>query len=109
MTISELSEAGYPVKVDYTPIWMVSKYNLNETIEQFYERSYLVTKEILKKHENDGGSILFVSHGINLDTCTRYLIGQSARSLAAFHEIVQKIPYCAVAAAQVTSWYLIKK
>ncbi|ESO06362.1 hypothetical protein HELRODRAFT_186383 [Helobdella robusta] len=113
MSLAELRDAGYPVNQSYKPVWSVSKFNTNETVEHFYERCCLVTKEILKKHEHQGGSLLFVSHGINLDTCTRRLVGQPCRSLNAFHEIIQKIPYCAVAAAQEATvvrdtWYLIE-
>ena len=60
-----------------------------------------------------GGSILFIAHGVNLDSCTRQLVGQQPRSQARFHEILHKIPYCAMSVAQEATvvrdtWYLIE-
>ena len=54
MTPQEFHDAGLPVCLTYTPIWPVSRYNVQETTEQFYDRCYQVTREILKKHESEG-------------------------------------------------------
>jgi len=54
MTPQEFHDAGLPVCLTYTPIWPLSRYNVQETTEQFYDRCYQVTREILKKHESEG-------------------------------------------------------
>ena len=54
MTSQEFRDAGLPVCLTYTPIWPLSRYNVQETTEQFYDRCYQVTREILKKHESQG-------------------------------------------------------
>ena len=54
LAVQELQDRSLTVNTSYTPIWPLSKYNVQETTEQFYERSYQVTKDILKKHEDEG-------------------------------------------------------
>ena len=74
MTSQEFRDAGLPVCLTYTPIWPLSRYNVQETTEQFYDRCYQVTREILKKHESQG---MFLQHicgyvllpGVCSDTC----------------------------------------
>ncbi len=39
---------------EYYILSFCSKYNMKETTEQYYERCHLVTKEILKRHEQQG-------------------------------------------------------
>jgi len=60
-----------------------------------------------------GGNVLIVAHGLNLDSCTRQLVGQPPRSQVGFHEILHKIPYCAMSVVQEATvvrdtWYLIE-
>lgn len=61
MSPEELKETGYSVDPSHPPIWSFDRLlaNLDETVEQFYERSYMVTKEILKRHEGEGCFALF--------------------------------------------------
>jgi len=54
MTPQEFHDAGLPICLTYSPIWPLSRYNIQETTEQFYDRCYQVTREILKKHESEG-------------------------------------------------------
>ena len=56
MSLEELKETGYSVDLSHSPIWSLDELlaNLDETVEQFYERSFVVTKEILKRHEGEG-------------------------------------------------------
>ena len=54
MSLQELREVGYSVNLGYQPVWPFSKFNLQETSEQFYDRCYQVTKEILVRHEVEG-------------------------------------------------------
>jgi len=54
LAVQELQDRGLTVNTSYAPIWPLSKYSVQETTEQFYERSYQVTKDILKKHEDEG-------------------------------------------------------
>jgi len=60
MTSQEFCDAGLPVCVTYTPIWPLSRYSVQETTEQFYDRCYQVTRDILKRHESEGMFVLFV-------------------------------------------------
>jgi len=54
MTPQEFHDAGLPVYLTYTPVWPLPRYNVQETTEQFYDRCYQVTREILKRHESEG-------------------------------------------------------
>ena len=54
MSLTEFSESGFPVNINYSPVWPLVRYNLAETTEQYYDRSYQVTKEILRRHESEG-------------------------------------------------------
>ena len=52
--VVELRSAGYNVNPSYSHIWPFNRYNIHETVEEFYQRCYTVTKEILKRHETEG-------------------------------------------------------
>ncbi|ESO12152.1 hypothetical protein HELRODRAFT_62030 [Helobdella robusta] len=113
MSFDELVSNGYRVDDSHVTVVPTNKLMCEETVDHFYERCYVVTKELLKRHENEGGIILFISHGGNLDSCTRKLIGQSKRSLSGFQEISRKVPYGAVCVVQeatvvLDTWYLIE-
>ncbi|ELU07750.1 hypothetical protein CAPTEDRAFT_193119 [Capitella teleta] len=113
LTLPELTEWGFCVDATYSAILPTSKYNMQETTEQHYDRCYQTTKDILRRHENEGGNVLVVAHAASLDVCTRQLVGQAARSHAGFHDVLHKIPYCAMSVAQEAclvrdTWYLIE-
>ncbi len=57
MTSAEYKENGFNVSNKHQPIWSVSKYNIHETTEQYYDRCHIVTKAILNRHEADGKKI----------------------------------------------------
>ena len=59
MSLTELRENGYNINAHYSPVWPISKYNVHETTEQYYERCHLVTQEILRRHEHEGWSSFF--------------------------------------------------
>ena len=50
----EFKEFGFNVSFNHNPVCPISKFNMHETTEQYYERCAKVTQEILKTHENDG-------------------------------------------------------
>ena len=54
MTPAELRDCGFNICTTHNPVWSYSKYNMQETTEQYYERCYQVTKEILKRHQAEG-------------------------------------------------------
>jgi len=60
MTSQEFRDAGLPVCAMYSPVWPMSKYNIQETTEQFYDRCYQVTRDILKRHESEGMLLMCV-------------------------------------------------
>ena len=54
MSPMEFRENRFAVSTNHQPIWPGSKFNVHETTEQYYERCFHVTREILKKHEHEG-------------------------------------------------------
>lgn len=58
LSVSELIEWGFPVDASYTPILPTSKYNMQETTEQHYERCFQTTRDILRRHENEGRCLM---------------------------------------------------
>ena len=54
MNTKEFHDFGLKVGTSHTPIVPVSKLDLKETTEQYYNRCHLVSKELLKKHEKEG-------------------------------------------------------
>lgn len=41
-----------------------------------------------------------VGHACTLDSCSRLLIGKSARSQAELYRLLQKVPYCSMVAIE---------
>lgn len=95
-------EAGdfFNIKQEYKPT--VSRSELEEcskeTIDEYYERSFRTTKELLKNCEGD---VLIVAHGASLETCTRQLIGKEKRSRQfLLGDLIHKIPYLGAVALE---------
>jgi len=119
MTVAEMKENGYNVCTTDVPVWPESKFSnidgtvVQETTEQYYDRCHHVTKEILQKHAKSGGTILMVGHAASLDVCTRQLLGNAKRNHAAFHDVMHKVPYLAMAVCQedvdiINRWSLVE-
>ena len=53
-TLEEYRDRGFNVELNSTPVWPESKYKLDESMDEFYERCHFCTKEILKRHEEEG-------------------------------------------------------
>jgi ubiquitin-associated SH3 domain-containing protein len=69
---------------------------LKETLEDFYNRSLSTMQKIL--NNNDDGDILIVAHAINLESCTRELVGREQRSRADLRNLLMRVPYLATVA-----------
>ena len=54
MTHAQLVDAGFNVMTSYEPLWPTSRFNVEETIEQYYDRCHDATKHILQRHEDEG-------------------------------------------------------
>lgn len=61
MTVQELRDCGFSVNTAYNIVMPSSKYNLQETMEQHYERSHFIATEILRRHESEGEPYLVLS------------------------------------------------
>ena len=103
MTNDELIAAGFNIDVSYRPVMPAARLPTDEMCEQYYNRSNLVTSSILADTKNQGGTVLLVAHAASLDTCIKQLVGGLPRNSAAMTQLVLKVPYCAVAAAQESS------
>lgn len=66
-----------------------------ESLEDFYTRSSSTMRQLLNNCDSDG-DILIVAHAINLETCTRELVGKEQRSRAELRTLLMSIPYLAV-------------
>ena len=56
---------------------------------------------------------MVIAHAASLDVCTRQVVGQPIRSHNAFHDVMHKIPYLAMAVCQEdcrdqTKWGLVE-
>uniref|UniRef100_A0AC34GB33 Phosphoglycerate mutase n=1 Tax=Panagrolaimus sp. ES5 TaxID=591445 RepID=A0AC34GB33_9BILA len=91
MTIDELIEAGYPISSEYNPVFKIPDLNLSESLSEYYERSYKITKTLFEKSRYQ--TILFVGHGSSLDACTRLVTGGQNRNTNDFYDILQRTPY----------------
>ena len=54
MTTAELVDSGFNINTAYDAILPQSDFDLQETIDDYYDRSHRVAKEILRRHENEG-------------------------------------------------------
>ncbi|KAE9553870.1 hypothetical protein FO519_002911 [Halicephalobus sp. NKZ332] len=91
MTSEELLEAGYPVNMDYVPIYKPTDLNTSEGLNDYYERSHKVAKGVFDRTKSN--TILFVAHGSSLDACTRLAVGGQPRNNNDFYDILQRTPY----------------
>ncbi|KAJ1370473.1 hypothetical protein KIN20_032202 [Parelaphostrongylus tenuis] len=58
MQVEELRKSGYPINVDYVPILKKSDLPLDESLTSYYDRSYSVTKDLLRRHSS--GALIIV-------------------------------------------------
>ena len=54
MNNEELVSAGFNIDATYEPVWPVSRYNLDEDIDGYYDRCHETTRAILQRHEHEG-------------------------------------------------------
>ena len=66
LTPHEYRECGFNVVVDAPIVWPESRFNMDETTEQYYDRCHFVTKEILSRHEAEGKRFIGLSHGFEI-------------------------------------------
>ncbi|CAF1090819.1 unnamed protein product [Didymodactylos carnosus] len=90
MTKEELSKNGYNIKGDYKA--MVSKINIPETLDQYFDRSQIVMQSIIDRYSFRGGNILIVTHAPGLVALTDAL--QKVKSNAdTLYKTVSKFQY----------------
>jgi len=96
---SVLKELNFDVNVEYEPIFTVDtlKQNPRESLAEFYERNYIVSKKVTEYHF---GNILVVGHGTNVETSTRFLMGRPMRVSLDLSRIMRNIPYCSLIAIE---------
>ena len=86
----------------------MTKLNVNESLTDFYERSFEITKRAIQQHSHlgagserritqiivpDSYNVVFVAHGASLDTCTRQITGAEPRSQSDFYDVLHNTPY----------------
>ncbi|KAJ6637224.1 Protein UBASH3A like [Pseudolycoriella hygida] len=93
-TKEELSADNFNIDMEYeSSITKEELQNLTkETSEQFYSRNHSVVQNFLNTHVS--GNALMVGHACTLDSCSRLIIGRSARTQAELSRLLQKVPYC---------------
>ncbi|XP_013419245.1 ubiquitin-associated and SH3 domain-containing protein B [Lingula anatina] len=95
-TPAELRQNGYNVDSQYSPHYPAKKLTPDESIDDYYQRCYHVTKTMLKSHEKEGGNILIVGHAGTAEVCTRQLTGHYPRPKKAFLAIAKQMPFCGI-------------
>ncbi|XP_049811513.1 protein UBASH3A homolog isoform X1 [Schistocerca nitens] len=104
MTIEELQAAGFNICTNYKPLIRVEElHDRQESVEQFYMRSFYVAQSIVKSTADVGGNVLLVGHAATLDVCSRQLTGCAPRNRADMTRLIQKIPYCSTATVREVS------
>ncbi|XP_047105086.1 LOW QUALITY PROTEIN: protein UBASH3A homolog [Schistocerca piceifrons] len=104
MTIEELQAAGFNICANYKPLIRVEElHDRQESVEQFYMRSFYVAQSIVKSTADVGGNVLLVGHAATLDVCSRQLTGCAPRNRADMTRLIQKIPYCSTATVREVS------
>ncbi|CAJ0945093.1 unnamed protein product, partial [Mesorhabditis belari] len=91
MSPQELSKLGYPVNTQYTPIQRDDALRMEENLYNYYERSFQIVQEIIRKCPT--GNILIVGHGASLETLTRQLCGSEPRNNEDFFYLLHNTPY----------------
>lgn len=87
----ELQAGGYSVDTTYQMIDSPTDFDMSETLADYYERSFKLVKNILKKHSKE--TILLVAHAGSLDTLTRQLCGGQPLEREAFSKVLHKTSY----------------
>lgn len=108
LTNEELKSVRYAVDTSYEIIDPIIKLNMEETLLDYYERSYQLVQKILQKH--DKGTILIVAHAGSLETLTRQLCCKSPLSKEGFSKFLRGTSYlscCEVDEKSDRSWKLI--
>lgn len=92
----------YNINENYQPVIEANYLEtcMKESLEELYNRNSKTLREIVK---NCDGDILIVSHALNLETCTRQLIGKEPRtSRTDMRNLLMRIPFLAAVALQET-------
>ncbi|CAF1200784.1 unnamed protein product [Adineta ricciae] len=90
MSINELILNRFNIETSYNSVQ--KSLSTEETEFDYYERSHLVMRQILSKHDTNDMTILFIGHAPSLETLTRQLIGAEPRPNELI-QIAQKINY----------------
>ena len=87
MTAEQLHTQRYPVDLTYRPVHPLKQFNMNESIDQYFERSYRAVKTVLDSLRGSAAAeagaqqtVFFIAHAGSLDTCTRLLLKRELRS-----------------------------
>lgn len=92
----ELLTFGINIDARYEAFMNTDNFQLNESMEQFYNRTYNAMKWIINQLDVDDENILIIGHSASLDACTRQLAGGNLLTQENFIKLVQKVPYCGV-------------
>jgi ubiquitin-associated SH3 domain-containing protein len=106
MSINELVLNRLNIETSYNSIQKSLSTDENEF--DYYERSHLVMRQILSKHDSNDMTILFIGHAPSLETLTRQLIGAQPRPNELV-QIAQKINYLSltILEGQRNSWTFV--
>ncbi|VDN39933.1 unnamed protein product [Gongylonema pulchrum] len=93
MEAEEFAKLGYPVNDCYSPVMRPADLWLTETLNDYYDRSFALIREILRNH--DKGTVLLVAHGPSMDALTRQICGGAPRTVEELMSKLRQIPYLA--------------
>ncbi|XP_050410576.1 ecdysteroid-phosphate phosphatase [Patella vulgata] len=96
----DFSKNGYSVNTAYAAYLTVKNLNMDETVEECYNRGANFSRFVIKKFPSESGNILFVGHAGSLDICTRQICGRAPRGTTDFHSHLSSIPYCGICMCQ---------
>ncbi|XP_052800510.1 protein UBASH3A homolog isoform X2 [Mya arenaria] len=93
-TPTELKSHGFNVDLSYKPFVPITKFDMEENIEGYYRRSGETSRNIVIRHQQEGGNILILGHAGSLEVCTRQLLRKTPRPDRDFRDLCAKVPYC---------------
>lgn len=107
-----LHDQGYNIDVTHTPYLTISDFKAHlgesfESIPQLCERNRETTQAILAK---SAGNVLIVAHNVNIETCTRFLVGKTDRSWGDLKLVLTNVCLCSLVALEqlsATAWQFI--
>jgi ubiquitin-associated SH3 domain-containing protein len=96
LTKEFLYRNGFNIDMSYRPVIPSDRLKPKESLANYYNRSYNISRLIVNQHEREGGNVLVVGHQATLEACTRQITGGMIRLAKEFNAVVARIPFLGI-------------